>query len=220
METADIGVDNMAQAVGQGLGPQARYGADSALMVQFYKHPKMDQERSKEEGRPIFKEVDFVRIMSPGNKENIIERQATDLDKARFVMQYQRYQANEEQGVEGTPLEEWPQITRSQVEELRYFNVRTVEQLVEMSDSNAQKFMGIQAMKQKAEEFLGAAKAPATQAELEQANTQIEQLRAQLDAVLMGQQEAKAAAVAASAEKDEGEDVDKPRRRGRPPKTE
>ena len=56
--------------------------------------------------------------------------------------------------VEGTPLAEWPIMSRSQVEELSFHNVKTVEQLVAMSDSLASQFMGMNGLKAKAKMWL------------------------------------------------------------------
>ncbi len=131
-------------------GTNARYAGDNRLLVQFHVLPMIDDVRSAEEGRPIYKDVDHVRIMQPGNKESIVDRPVTEMDIARFRQQYDNWKSGQEELVEGTPLEAWPEITRAQVEEMRYFNVRTVEQLADMADAHAQKFMGINEMRRKA----------------------------------------------------------------------
>jgi hypothetical protein len=68
------------------------------------------------------------------------------------------------------------------VEEFAFFNVRTVENLAEMNDGVLQKFMGGQALRQRARDFLAAAKdaAPLSQlrAELEKRDAEIEALKA------------------------------------------
>ena len=61
------------------------------------------------------------------------------------------------EAVTGTPLEAWPVITRSQVEELKHFRVRTVEDLAALSDAATASGMGLQSLKQKAKAFLEAA---------------------------------------------------------------
>lgn len=131
-------------------GNNARYAGDNRLLVQFHVLPMIDDVRSAEEGRPIYKDVDHVRIMQPGNKESIVDRPVTEMDIARFRQQYDNWKSGQEELIEGTPLEAWPEITRAQVEEMRYFNVRTVEQLADMADAHAQKFMGINALRKAA----------------------------------------------------------------------
>ncbi len=142
---ADYGATDLAMQ-----GTNARYAGDNRLLVQFHVLPMIDDVRSAEEGRPIYKDVDHVRIMQPGNKESIVDRPVTEMDIARFRQQYDNWKSGQEELVEGTPLEAWPEITRAQVEEMRYFNVRTVEQLADMADAHAQKFMGINEMRRKA----------------------------------------------------------------------
>lgn len=148
---ADYSLTEMAMNTGVGAP------GDETLLVKFFLEPVQNKERSNEEGRPIFEEREFVSIMVPGQKDNIVIREARETDKDRFPRHYAAFKNRVEQVVDGTPLEEWPAVTRSQVEELKFFNVFTVEQLAEISDSNAQNFMGIQLLRQKAKAFLEAA---------------------------------------------------------------
>lgn len=136
----------------------ARYAGDSSLWVQFGLEPMPDDEASAKEGRPIFKEVEHIKIMQPGNKESIILRPVTDLDRGRFRKQYENWKSGHEDLIEGTPLEQWPAVTRAQVEELKHFNVRTVEQLADISDAHAQKFMGINSLRRLAQEYINKGK--------------------------------------------------------------
>jgi len=150
LQEADMGVTSMAFG-----GSGSRDEGDATLLVKFYKHPHQNAAKSKEAGRPIFDEVDFIQIMQPGNKDSIIRRPATPMDKNRFVEHFRRYEARQDEDyVDGTPLSEVPFLTRAQAEELSYLNIKTVEQLAGTSDSNAQNIMGIQALKTKAKAYL------------------------------------------------------------------
>ena len=174
MIESDFGTTAMAMQSG-------RYVGDETLLVRFYSAPRKDITRSREEGRLIAVDVDYIEIMQPGNKDSIVRRPATDRDKDRFAEHYRKYKAREEQqAVEGTPLEEWPAITRSQCEELRFLNIRTVEQLAAVSDSNAQNVMGINGLKQKAKDFL----------ESSNANDKLAARIAELEALLESKSEA------------------------------
>ena len=152
---------------------------DENLYVQFFTHPLQDKEKSLAEGRPIFVDTEYVRIMVPGDKGNIIMRSVRDDDKRRFPKQYAAFQNDMEEVLEGTPLEKWNFMTAAQVEEMKYFGVRTVEQLASVSDGNAQKFLGVQLLKQKAQEYVDASKteAPiaALQEEIEQRDLKIQE---------------------------------------------
>ena len=132
-----------------------RYHGDETLLVKFYKHPRINTQKTADAGRPIFEETPYIQIMQPGNKDSIIIRPATKMDKSRFAGHFRKYEAREDQeSVEGTLLDEWAGITRSQCEELKYLNIRTVEQLCAVSDSNAQGVMGIAYLKEKAKKYI------------------------------------------------------------------
>lgn len=152
LEEADLDMTNFAMALDQ--NPRQNEG-DDQLYVRFLEKPREDEAKSAELGRPIFKTVTYIQIMQPGNKENIILRPVTKRDMARFKKAYDHYQANKDEDyVEGTPLSTWPALNAGQVEELKHFNIRTVEQLANISDVNAQNFMGAQQLKQRAQAFL------------------------------------------------------------------
>lgn len=154
-----------------------RFQGDDRLYVKFFNSPVEDRAKSLVEGRPIFRDAEFVQIMVPGDKSNIVVREVRDTDRRRFPKQYAAFQNNEKEIVEGTPLEQWGYLKASQREELKYFGIRTVEQLANVSDSNAQKFMGINKLRSKAQEYIDAALegAPAAklQAELEERDNEI-----------------------------------------------
>jgi len=131
---------------------------DKRLLVVFSVRPHPNREQSALQGRPIYDEKDYITIMVPGDKDSVIERLATEQDKNRFGVQYAAFQRKHSQEhVSGTPLRAVSFISSAQIKELEYFNVYTVEQLAELSDGNAQKFMGIQNLKLLAKDFLKAA---------------------------------------------------------------
>lgn len=153
MQEAEMGLTSMAFE-----GNSNRHNGDENLLVKFYTSAKLNKAKSKEEGRPIFEDRAYIQIMQPGNKESIVARPATDMDKHRFAEHYRKFLAREDQeAIEGTPLVEWPGITRSAAEELKFYNVLSVEQLATMSDTNAQGFRGMNALRQTARDYLEAA---------------------------------------------------------------
>jgi len=152
-----LGLQNNTMSMNQGMQP-----GDELLFVRFYIHPRQNASKTLEAGRPIFDDTEYVEIMQPGNKENIIQRPAQPADKQRFSKQYTAFKNNEEQQVSGTPIEQWNALSKAQVEELKYFNVRTVEQLSEMSDNNSQQFAGIQSLKTQARAFIEASRKDTT----------------------------------------------------------
>ncbi len=152
----------------QAMREHNRYRGDENLYVKFFTHPLENREKSLEAGRPIFIDAEFINIMVPGDKSNVIIRQVREKDKERFPRQYAAYRNQEEELIEGTPLEQWGFLTAARCEEMKFFNIRTVEQLANLSDANAQKFMGVQRLKKSAQEYLEAKKTDAPVLQLQE----------------------------------------------------
>jgi hypothetical protein len=150
---ADYGMTEQAM-----MGGDARFAHDDKLFVTFFKHPRKDEKATLKEGRPIYNDEDYCRIMVPGDKDSIIVRPARDMDKQRFAKQFAAYQQGEGEAHQGTPLKAWPMVTRGQVEELKFFGVHTVEALSELADIHVQKFMGIGTLKEQAKAYIQNAK--------------------------------------------------------------
>lgn len=124
----------------------------------FYTKPVKNNFRSESEGRPIFDEKEFVEILVPGDRKTVMDTFVKDEHKRRWPREYAAFKAGLEVPTEGTPLEEWPAITRSQVEELRFGHIRTIEQLAELPDDalNRSVSMGGFALREKAKRHLEA----------------------------------------------------------------
>lgn len=146
------------------------------LFARFYMHPVQNAAKTLAQGRPIFDETEYVAIMVPGDKASIVERPVRlgiqpGADNVKFSVEYNLFKQQKNQQVSGTPLKEFPPISRSQVRELEHFHVRTVEQLAELSDTHAQKFMGLNSLRELARRFIqhaeGAAPLSALQGQLE-----------------------------------------------------
>lgn len=157
--------------------------AESHLFVQFYTDALELKAESEKQGRPIFKDMPFVRIIVPGDTNNIIERVADETDKHRFPNAWAKYQNSEAKANEGTPLEQWPQITRSLLKECKYFEIHTVEALSNISDAHVAKLgMGFGDLRTKAKAWLEAAAGTAQITAQAAENAQLKQMLADLQA--------------------------------------
>ena len=119
------------------------HGNDSGLIVTFYTHPEHQVAKSNEEGRPIYEDKPYIRIMYAGDRNRVTDRRVDFKgkngnipDPQRFPTQWAQYQAGEEQVEEGTPIEEWTLISRSQALMLKGVNIKTVENLAAVPDSS------------------------------------------------------------------------------------
>lgn len=156
--------------------------ADKALYVHFYSDAIPDAVASDREGRAIYREVDFVMIMVPGDKYSIVRRPIQPRDRERFADRYAAYKAGRSQeAASGTPLHAVTWLTKSQVKELEYLGCHTLENLAGMPDSTTQKFMAIQGLKQRAKDAIQAAKDSAPmltlRTEIEKKDSELETMR-------------------------------------------
>ena len=185
---------------------------DNSLYVTFYKRAVEVADETAAQGRPIYKECDFVRIMVPGNSLSEIDTIARIDHKQRFPVQWARYintqgEATQEQG---TPIKEWPLVSVSQAEELRGLKFYTVDSIANASDLTIQKIGMVAGMspyefRNKAKAFLNLANETAEVAKKDEQITQLQEenakIRAETDAKLAQMQDQMAAILAAVGEK-------------------
>jgi hypothetical protein len=168
----------------QDFQPTQQDEQDKMLLVKFEYRNVQDQAATKAEGRPIFKEKVYIDMKVPGSRNGIV-RPASANDKARFQRHYDAFKARIELPSEGTPLAEWPLISRSLAEELTFMNVKTVEQLANLKDSFAGSLMGGNNLKAKAKEWLDRAgnglTAERLQTELADRDKQLADMQLQLN---------------------------------------
>lgn len=171
------------------------------LHVEFFMDAVENPRRSREEGRPIFEDKEFVRIRIVGDPKNTIvseahEPKGRDRDTGeivtyatRFPEHYRLFKAGEGQKLDGTPLTEVPWLTAGRREELKHFNVLTVEGLAQLDGSALQR-LGLNAreLKNKAIAWLDAAAGSAGDsrlaAELAARDAEIETLKGQMAELL------------------------------------
>lgn len=158
--------------------------AKDTARAKFHVVAKQDEVASAEAKRPVFRDVEYVEIRVPGDKYNIIDRPARDVDRKRFGAAYAAFKRGQSDQMTGTPLAEWPQATRSMVEEMKYHGVHTVEQLAALTDGNVQNIGPILSLRQKAREFLEAAQSGVVPAALAERDARIAALEAKLEAMV------------------------------------
>jgi len=192
--------------------PSDEGNADSRLAVTFYKRSVKQEDESIAAGRPIFKEFDFVRICVPGDNLTEIDTYANNSHQARFPRQWAHYQnqvAGQEQII-GTPIEQWPLVTRSQADELKGIKFYTVESVAHCSDQQLQRIgmiagMSPHSFREKAKAFLNLATDSADvaqrEAELQALKEENAKIKAETDAKLSKMQDQMEALLAAVAEK-------------------
>ena len=200
--------------------PSDQNNADNRLQVRFYKRPVQQEAESLNAGRPIFKDFDFVQICVAGDSLTEIDTYALANHKTRFPIQWANYMnrqgANDEEIV-GTPVAEWPLVSKSQAEELRAMKFQTVESIATASDQQLQRMgmaagMSPYAFRDKAKAFLNLAtnaaetdkreqEINALKEELAKKELETAKIKAETDAKLAQMQDQMAAILVAVGEK-------------------
>jgi len=177
---------------------------DSKLAVIFYSKAVQNEFESEKQGRPIFKDMDFVKIFVPGDPTTVIDTFAREDHKKRFPMHWAHYQ-NKHGGDSreiGTPLSQWPRLSQAQVEELRALKFFTVESIAGASDAQLQRIgmiagMAPYAFRDHAVRFLKVAEGDSATKEAEDRAKAAEDRAAKLEADLQAQKDETAAQLAA-----------------------
>ena len=136
----------MSGYIGDGVPDSGRFNIDQNGMVQtgpgdasmlciFYKRAVHNPIKSAHEGRPIYEDMDYVRIQQPGETTQVVDRPAQDTDKRRWPAQWQAYAAGKDQVAEGTPLGLLFPRHPSAIAMLQAIGIMTVEHLANASAS-------------------------------------------------------------------------------------
>lgn len=183
-----------AQIVGSGNNLRVLYGDDKGLLVEFVDDAVEQPFESEKAGRAIYKQTPFISIIYPGDKTKKTYRPATEQDKLRFAPQWQAYEKGGVAVANGTPIEQWTYLSKSQALELKYLGFWTVDLLANASDTQLNNLLGGHLLRKQAQIFLETAKdnsaTTALVAENERLKNQLESLeksnasfKARLDAL-------------------------------------
>ena len=136
-------------------------------------------------GRQVFREIIYLKKVIPGDVLcSPIVRPMRLEDQREFPSEWAAF----EKGIEaptGTSLDLVPFLNEAQKAEFRAAGCQTAEDIAHMSDTVAQKFMGIHGLRKRIGEFLAAAAGNAPiqkmSAELEKKEAKIQQLIAKME---------------------------------------
>ncbi len=182
----DFAAHNSIRRMGDWGGVVQYGGGDPSMVVMFYIRPIRNPAKSAELGRPYFDDKVFVRIHPPGERLNIVEREASDTDKRRFPMQWAQFKENAPQVSDGTPIDMLFAANPSIAAALKASGVHTVEQCAELSAHAIETIgMGAQQWVNEATRYLEVAnkgvKASQLKAALEDKDRQIHSLEHKID---------------------------------------
>jgi hypothetical protein len=132
------------------------YGAPAGgAYPRFFVDQVQDMVASEQQGRPIYREEERVEIIMPGNAQTRFVAKVNREYTERWPKEYAAFKDGIEISPDGTPLEEWPILKRSQVLELKALGFKTVEHVRDMDDHAIQRIgMGGRVLRDNAIAFL------------------------------------------------------------------
>lgn len=156
-------------------------GAKNFAKGRFYFEAVKDEAASLEAGCAIFKDVEFVEIRHPGDRSYSWLGEVTEEHKRMWPEQYKVFKESAGEQIAGTPIEQWPPLTKADVANLKALHIVSVEDLATVPDSSIDKLgHGGRALRDKAYAWLESAQKGAAGL---QAAAEAARLREQLEAV-------------------------------------
>lgn len=165
------------------------------LNVTFFTDAVHNVRKSAEEDRPVYDDVDFVRITIAGDPKNIIVARADDpsgvVDERNRRLPYKEvhkaaydaFKAGQSYKGEGTPLAQLPTLSPARREELLRSEIYTIEQLASLEgDRLARLGMGARTLKDLAVDWVSRRARSADVTRLSAENEELRDRLARLEA--------------------------------------
>jgi hypothetical protein len=116
-------------------------------------------DESAAQGRPIYREIEYVKILIAGDSKTEVVRKVNDQMRREYRAEYEYWKRTQQQAVTGTPLEQWPGASVSFIKTCKHVNVFSVEALAELGDSHLSNLgMDARNMQARAKAWLASAK--------------------------------------------------------------
>lgn len=169
------------------------------LHIEFYSKPVENRSKSAAEGRPIFEDVEHVKIRHVGDKNRVNVAPAHEKFRMEpsigryityaeaFPRHYEAFKQGEADMGEGTPISELPFLTNAKRAELKALNVHTAEALANLEGTPLQRLgMGARGLKDQAQAYIDKASDSRLETKLAAENAELRDRMERLEAQLAG----------------------------------
>lgn len=132
---------------------------ESPARPRFYMDKELMTADSDKAGKQIWRDVEMVEIIVPGDSKNIWAGRVKDEHRFRWPGYYEAFKKGQEPPQYGYPIKEWPALTPAQVANFQALNIHTVEALAQVPDNLLQHLgMGAFQTRDKAQKWLAVQK--------------------------------------------------------------
>jgi hypothetical protein len=160
------------------------------VAVAFGLYPVLDNAKTKDAGHEVYKDVEFVRIAIPGDRNSLFFQPADRSHQMRFPKAYDAFKRRETAPVEGMPIDQWAPISRSVALTLKAMHVHTVEALAAVHEGHIDKIGGNgRQLRAKAQAWLAEAQTGAEAIRLAAEKTALQDQLASLQAQIVALQQ-------------------------------
>lgn len=154
---------------------------EDGVIASFYVVPKLKQFVFDQTGVKEFDNQEMVSIRIPGDKMVEVTEEVMEHHKNRFKNTYRAFKEGNA-AVNGTPLDNFPDLDPATVAKLKYLGIQSVESLAAVSDSTLPQ-LGINAreLRDRASRYVNSASENKTTEKLLEQNQEIQELKAKLE---------------------------------------
>lgn len=212
---------------------------DQFLSVEIFWGEPLDKNKTEEASNAAGKYVPvkeqkqiMVRIQKPGDLTSVIETRLREDHKRRFPDHWKRFQIAEgllNEDIPGWKIDEWAELTKEEIERLKFLRFHTVEQIAAASDAQCQGIgMGAEGLRIRARQAIKDRAKNEVRDELNKKDAELAEMKARmakLEQLVMAKQEVPASTT--SVRVLDAQDLERqaiaavpqaPKKRGRPKK--
>ena len=134
---------------------ETRAEPGAGIFPRFYTRAKENPVKSRDQGRVVCEEFDYVEILIAGDNKTKIDRKVTEADINRWPEHYKAFKEKQAAPEVGTPIAQWSVVSEGRRMELLALNIKTVEALAELPDPGITRLgMGGRELVKKARAFI------------------------------------------------------------------
>lgn len=127
----------------KGFLPGSDMQDDKSLVVEFFVGKKLLGAKSQEAGREIYEDREFVKIQIKGQDKQVVVEEVKPFHKQKYPISYNLFQMGKPLPVVGTPIGQLPGVGPSLVHSLQGLQLRTIEDVADLTDENTLSSIGM-----------------------------------------------------------------------------